>query len=74
MIAVDVDAGSLAALAREPPAACGRLHVMIVDAGDAADVEQAVARMRGFTDRLDGLVRNAGILVRKPLEALSPST
>lgn len=69
VLALDVDEAGLAALAREQ--ASPRLDVMTADAGDEGDVERAVRRVRDRTDRLEGLVCNAGIMIRKPLEALS---
>ncbi len=69
VLALDVDTSGLAALAREQ--ASDRLDVMTADAGNEGDVERALQRVRGRTDRLDGLVCNAGIMIRKPLDALS---
>lgn len=71
VLALDLDTARLAALAREQPASSGLLHVMTADAGAEADIERALEHLRGFADRLDGLVCNAGIMVRKPLDALS---
>ena len=69
VLALDVDTAGLAALARAQ--ASPRLDVMTADAGDEGDVERAVQRLRDRTDRLDGLVCNAGIMIRKPIGTLS---
>ncbi len=44
-----------------------RLHVLAADTGIEAEIQRAVAHIASLTDRLDGLVCNAGIMIRKPL-------
>ena len=71
VVALDLDAPRLEALARGQPGSSGLLHVVTADAGAEADIERALDHVGRCTDRLDGLVCNAGIMVRKPLDALS---
>lgn len=71
VFALDRNAERLDILARERPDHAKKLHVMTVDTGLEAEIESAMAHVRSITDRLDGLVCNAGIMVRKPLQALS---
>jgi NAD(P)-dependent dehydrogenase (short-subunit alcohol dehydrogenase family) len=71
VFALDRDSGRLDALARERHGGTGPLHVITADTGSEAEIDAAMARIRATADRLDGLVCNAGIMVRKPLESLS---
>lgn len=71
VFALDRDAERLDSLPRDWPAHTGRLHAITADTGSEADIEAAIGRIRATTDRLEGLVCNAGIMVRKPLASLS---
>lgn len=71
VFALDRDGAGLDALAREQGEASGRLHVMTADTGSEADIEHALRHIGSLVDRLDGLVCNAGIMIRKPLATLS---
>ena len=51
--------------------AADRLHVLTADTGVEADIQRALERIATLADRLDGLVCNAGIMVRKPLADLT---
>ena len=70
VFALDCDAQGLDRLAREHLAQPERLHGIVADLGVAVEIEQAMERVRAVTGRLDGLVCNAGIMVRKPIKAL----
>lgn len=63
VVLTDVDAAAGEALAARLPAA----RFVQADAGD----EGAVAALAAGLDRLDGLVCNAGIMIRKPVTELS---
>ncbi len=54
-----------------PIEAADRLHAIAADTGIEADIQRAMAQIASLTDRLDGLVCNAGIMIRKPLAQLS---
>jgi NAD(P)-dependent dehydrogenase (short-subunit alcohol dehydrogenase family) len=57
---------------REPPGAgvpYGR--VLTADVGDEATVAGLIADIRATEGRLDGLICNAGFMIRKPIAALS---
>lgn len=71
VFALDQDSVGLDALAREQTDASDRLHVMTADTGSEADIEHALQHIGSLVDRLDGLVCNAGIMIRKPLGMLS---
>ncbi len=47
------------------------VHALPVDLADEAAIEHAMAAARVHLHRLDALVCNAGIMIRKPLETLS---
>jgi len=64
VLAVDVDPAPL------PPGRPG-LNVLAADVAIEADVAQVVEVAARLSDQLEGLVCNAGIMIRKPLEALS---
>ena len=68
VFALDTDADGLARLPREPAEA---LETIVADASAPAAVAAAMARVAARGDRLDGLVSNAGIMVRKPIDHLS---
>ncbi len=71
VFALDLDAATLNALARECGAAAARLHTIVADTAIESEVEAALRQVRDRVGRLDGLVCNAGIMTRKPLRALS---
>ena len=63
---------------REPQPASGspagdreRFRPLLADVAREADVLEAVGRIEHESGRLHGLVSNAGIMIRKPLETLS---
>ena len=70
VFALDLDAAKLDDLAQDCGAAA-RLHRIVADVALEADVEAALRQVRDHVGRLDGLVCNAGIMIRKPLRALS---
>ncbi len=45
----------------------------VADITDAAAVDRAIAEIEAEEGRLDGLVSNAGIMIRKPIAELSPA-
>jgi NAD(P)-dependent dehydrogenase (short-subunit alcohol dehydrogenase family) len=45
----------------------------VADVADAAAVDRAIAELTATEGRLDGLVSNAGMMIRKPLAELSPA-
>ncbi len=71
MFALDLDAAQLDALAQDCRGADARLHMIVADVALETDVEAALRQVGDRVDRLDGLVCNAGIMIRKPLRALS---
>ncbi len=71
VFALDLDAAKLDALMRDCAGAAAALHAIAADAALEADVEAALEQVRLRTGRLDGLVCNAGIMIRKSLRALS---
>ncbi len=70
VFAVDRDSSGLEVLGASG-AAQHRLETIIADVGSEPDLQAALGRVRDRTDRLHGLVCNAGIMIRKPLEAVS---
>ena len=70
VFALDQDTGRLDAL-RQDTALSGKLHVMTADTGAEADINRAMQDIAGHTDEIHGLVCNAGIMIRKPIESLS---
>ncbi len=78
VFALDLDAAKLDDLARHAGSAqrddlAAQLHTITADAAFEADIEAALEQVRIRSGRLDGLVCNAGIMIRKPLRALSLS-
>ena len=71
VFALDLDADRLDALAHECDGAAGRLHPIVADVALEGDIEAALEQVRERAGRLDGLVCNAGIMIRKPLLALA---
>ena len=71
VFALDRDAAQLAALEQALAGSSGQLHVMTADTGREPDIDHALREIAGRTDRLDGLVCNAGIMIRKPITDLS---
>ena len=72
VFALDQDTEGLDRLAQAQTGHAARLYWLGADAGSAADIERALARVQSLAGRLDGLVCNAGIMIRKPLAALTP--
>lgn len=58
-------------LAAPPPDACFRYERC--DVSDPAAVDALVAALRARESRLDALVSNAGMMIRKPIHALTPA-
>ncbi len=68
VVLVDRDAEGVSAVANRLGT---NAHAFIADAADEASVEGAVKQAAAIAGRLDAIVCNAGIMVRKPLAALS---
>ena len=71
VFALDRDAAGLDALAQEQAAHAGRFSWVPADVASEPDIERALERVHSLAGRLDGLVCNAGIMIRKPLASLS---
>ncbi|WP_428391885.1 SDR family oxidoreductase [Lichenicoccus sp.] len=69
VFALDTDADGLASLPRD---AAEALETIVGDVSTPAGVAAAMERIAARGDRLDALVSNAGIMIRKPIEHLSP--
>ena len=66
------DGWSVYGLDRAPPVLHAEgFHPIAADVSREADIQDACARIGTETGRLHGLVSNAGIMIRKPLAALS---
>ena len=71
VFALDLDAAKLAALAQDCGGAAARLHGIVADVAHEAAIEAELRQVGDRVGRLDGLVCNAGIMIRKPLRELS---
>jgi len=67
VVAVDTDTKTLARLATPGIRPCR------ADVSDETDVNRAIAELEATEGRLDALVSNAGIMIRKPIADLLPS-
>ncbi|TLU73103.1 SDR family oxidoreductase [Lichenicoccus roseus] len=70
---LDTDAGGLARVMDEHGGTAGGFLPIPADTGRREDIERAMAQVEAQAGHLDGLVCNAGIMARAPLERLDPA-
>ncbi|HEY1857562.1 SDR family oxidoreductase [Acidocella sp.] len=66
-----VQDGATVIIADKEPAVCAGARSVICDVTDEDEVQSLIDGIAGAEGRLDGIVCNAGFMIRKPVETLS---